>query len=119
MSGPVVLDDRRGECFLAGKVGVERALRYPGRVGDVFDAAGGEAAAVDELQPSGQQAATHVGIRGARHSIEGRRPVTYLHGMHPPQDELGDNGCAGRGGDTTDRGGLGVRAGSRTTRCQW
>src|SRR5262249_10798388 len=44
--GPIMLKDRRGKGFFAGEIRVERAFGDAGCVGDVFDAARGEAACV-------------------------------------------------------------------------
>src|SRR5712672_2087485 len=75
---PVMFEDRRGKRLLAGKIRVERTFRDAGRVGDVFDAAGGESARMHQVEPGLEQAAAHLWVRRARHTRDSSRPVGYL-----------------------------------------
>jgi hypothetical protein len=45
----MVFEDRLGESLFARELRVERAFRHASCVSDVFDAAGGESARVDEV----------------------------------------------------------------------
>lgn len=66
--GPIMFEDRRGECLFAGKICVERPFWHTCDIGDVFDPAGGESTRVYEAESRFEQAATHVGIRWAGHT---------------------------------------------------
>src|SRR5689334_8545014 len=54
--GPVVIEDRRRERLLAGKVGVERALGNSCCIGDVFDSARRKTPCMHEIEAGREQA---------------------------------------------------------------
>ncbi len=76
--GPVVIEDRGRESLFARKVSVEGAFRHTGRIGDVLDATGGEAARVYEFESRRKQAAAHIEVWRPGHADDISRPVAYL-----------------------------------------
>src|SRR5271155_3096730 len=75
---PIVFEDRDGESFFAGEIGVKRPFRHASCIGDLFDAAGCESTCMHELESRFEQAATYLGVGGAWHATNLSRPVAYL-----------------------------------------
>lgn len=73
-----MFEDRRSKSLFAGEVRVERPFRHAGRVGDVFDAASGESACVDEVEPRCEQVLADLWISWPGHALNSSRPVSYF-----------------------------------------
>src|ERR1700743_566840 len=74
----VAVQDGCGERLFAGEIRVERPLWHAGRVGDVFDAAGGEPSCMDQVEAGREQPLADFGIGRSWHGINSRRLVIYV-----------------------------------------